>query len=324
MDELLIGYALNALPPNEHADAKRLLDTDPEAAVRLARLRTFLKTLSADAECKPPTGLAVAAIGNIAAYIVENKIPLPEPECSPSHCCPVVAPDCHDIPADSSFEELPPVSNAPGRRFPIRRWFEVSLMAGIAFLSVGLLVTGVMKIRHTSQVASCKNNMNELFTALSGYADTHHHKFPMVGTPASPNAGSFIHELKVACQLSQNELAVCPAERVDECSLSRVSYAYTLGYKTNGTLHGIRRNVQDVSDAQTPLLADLPAKIVSPVDGPMSPHGKGQNILFADGHVEYSILATVNNDAIYTNQNGLVRAGLHRLDASLGRASDVP
>ena len=58
----------------------------------------------------------------------------------------------------------------------------------------------------------------------------------------------------------------------------------------------------------------------------MSAHGRGQNILFAGGFVQFSTKATVgpNNDDIYRNDDGRVRAGLHRFDASLGRADDMP
>lgn len=328
MDELLVGYALKALPPNEMAEAERLLATDPAAAANLARLRGFLAKLSADAEREPPAGLAVSALCAISRHIVDHKLPLEAPcAAEPAKC--KYASDFHpvlgDVPAmDATFEELPPV---PVRQaFPVRRWLEVAVVASIAFLTVGLGVTGMMKIRHEGQVAACKQNMSNLYTGLSGYADTHYDQFPKVGTPAAPNAGSFVSELKVACQLMPDLKAVCPAECPPDCDLTRISYAYTLGYREpDGELRGLDRlEGKGWSNATTPLLADLPTPGASPADGPTSPHGKGQNILFADGHVRYSLFSTVNDDDIYKNQVGRVRAGLHRLDASLGRATDVP
>jgi prepilin-type processing-associated H-X9-DG protein len=325
MDDQLVGYALKALPAAEMAEVERSVALDPAAAAKLARLRAFFTRLSAAAESDPPPGLAVAALAAIANHIVDQKLPLEgAAPVEPEKCA--FASDFHPIlgeipPADATFEELPAVSSSSAA-FPVRRWFEVSIVAAIAFLTVGLVVTGVMKLRRDGQIASCKNNMLRLYEGLSGYADTHYDQFPKIGTPAAPNAGSFVTELQVARQLMPDVAATCPADHTDD--LRRVSYVYTLGYQLNGEIQGIRRRVQDISDELTPLLADLPTPAASPSYGPLSPHGRGQNILFADGHVRFSILATVNNDDIYRNQNGRVRAGLHRLDASLGRPSDVP
>ena len=328
MDELLVGHALKALSPDDAAEAERLLAADPAAAANLARLRGFLATLSADAGGEPPEGLAVAALCAIAQHVVDNKLPLegrPMAEPAKSQFASDFHPILGDIhPADETFEEL---SSVPVRAsYPVRRWFEVAVVAGIAFLTFGLVMSGMMKLRHEGQVASCKGNMLKLYQGLSGYADSHHDRFPKVGTPAAPNAGSFVDELKVACQLMPDAKASCPTARPATGDLTRVSYVYTLGYLSNGEVQGIRRRVQDLSDELTPLLADLPTPGASPANGPLSPHGKGQNILFADGHVRYSPFATVgpNGDDIYKNQNGRVRAGLHPLDASLGRATDVP
>jgi prepilin-type processing-associated H-X9-DG protein len=325
MDEQLVGYALKALPAAEMAEVERAVAADPAVAAKLARLRAFFTRLSAAAESDPPPGLAVATLAAIAAHIVDHKLPLEGTAPAEPNAC-AYASDFHPIlgdvhPADATFDELPAVG-AASATYPVRRWFEVSIVAAIAFLTVGLVVTGVMKLRHDGQIASCKNNMLRLYEGLSGYADTHHDQFPKIGTPAAPNAGSFVTELQVARQLMPDVAAACPGDRADE--LQRVSYVYTLGYQLNGEIQGIRRRVQDISDELTPLLADLPTPAASPAEGPLSPHGKGQNILFADGHVRFSILATVNNDDIYKNQNGRVRAGLHRLDASLGRPSDMP
>ncbi len=325
MDEQLVGYALKALPAAEMADVERAVAADPAAAAKLARLRAFFTRLSAAAEGEPPPGLAVAALGALANHIVENKLPLEGDAPAEAAACPSGS-DFHPIlgdvdAADASFDELPPVPAARAA-YPVRRWFEVSIVAAIAFLTVGLVVTGAMKLRQDGQIASCKNNMLRLYEGLSGYADTHHDQFPKIGTAAAPNAGSFVTELQVARQIMPDTRAACPADGADD--VQRVSYVYTLGYQVNGEIQGIRRRVQDISDELTPLLADLPTSSASPADGPLSPHGKGQNILFADGHVFFSIVATVNNDDIYKNQNGRVRAGLHRFDASLGRPADLP
>lgn len=336
MDELLIGYALKALPPAETAEVERLLAADPCAEKKLARVRGLLEPLAADPAPEPPPGLAVAAIARLAAHLVDHKLPVEDPPPPPTEELPpaVVGSDLHPILGESAvtFEELPvvpapPVPAAPPRRpFFLSRWVELGLVASIAFLAVGLATTGIMKARHASQVEACKNQMMVLHGGLSGYADAHQDQFPKVGTPTAPTAGAFINELVAGGQLPASVKAVCPSEAPADGDLTRVSYVYTLGYQSHGQLLGIRRRVEGVSDELTPLLADLPTPSASPSDGPVSPHGRGQNILYGDGHVRYSLFATVgpDGDDIYRNDEGRVRAGLHRLDASLGRATDVP
>jgi prepilin-type processing-associated H-X9-DG protein len=329
MDDLLLGYALKALSPAETAAAERLLATDPAAERKLARLRHFLAPLAADADFAPPPGLAIDAIQRVAAYAIEHKIPLedPPPDVSPEK--PVYASDFHPIlglAPDATFEELPPPVT-PRASYPVRRWVELGLTAAVALVAVGMVVTGVMKLRHESQVAACKQNLQTLHAGLSGYADTHDDQYPKIGSPAAPTAGAFVSELVTAGHLASTVKGICPTELEKNTGLTQVAYAYTLGYRSPaGDVLGIRRRVDGVSDELTPLLADLPTRLASPTDGPLSPHGRGQNILYSDGHVTFSRLATVgpNGDHIYTNQDGAVRAGLHRLDASLGRATDVP
>ncbi|QEL14515.1 hypothetical protein [Limnoglobus roseus] len=325
MDDLLIGYALKALSPSETAEVERLLATDPCAEKKLARVRGLLEPLAADADLAPPPGLAVATIGFVAAHLVNNKVTIEEP---PVEAAPVPGTDVHPIlgePDSIDFEELPQVTAARGS-FPSRRWVELGLTAAVAFLAVGMLTTGIMKVRHDNAVAACKNQMMALHTGLSNYADTHQDQFPKVGTARVPTAGAFASELVNAGTLPATVNAVCPSESPADGDLTRVAYVYTLGYQSSGQIQGIRRHMEGVSAEVMPLLADLPTPSVSPTSGPMSPHGRGQNILYSDGHVRYSLYATVgpNGDDIYQNQDGRVRAGLHRLDASLGRAGDVP
>ena len=68
-----------------------------------------------------------------------------------------------------------------------------------------------------------------------------------------------------------------------------------------------------------PISADLP-----PSQTVSGPHGRGQNVLYANGTVRYTTATAVNGDDIYHNDAGLHRAGLHLLDASLGRPGDYP
>jgi prepilin-type processing-associated H-X9-DG protein len=226
--------------------------------------------------------------------------------------------------------------------FPVRRPIEVVVAATIALLAVGLVLGGVQKFREASQVAACQNNLRVMYQGLTDYADAHDGDYPRVGGPNAPTAGAFVSVLVEARQYPADLKLICAADpdpnpaavgfRPDPLFppgpdvLNQVGYVYTLGYRgPDGGLVGLRR-ADGLTDDHTPLAADLPARAVAPAVGPTSPHGRGQNVLFADGRVQFLTTATVgpNGDDIYRNDAGWVKAGLHRLDASLGRATDAP
>ena len=292
MDDLLVGYALNALSDAEMATVTAYIRTHPADAEKVRRVRKMFAVLEADAEPDlPPPGLAMAAIIRTAEYAVRHGMPE----------------------ADPTTETLPAVPNSSGRtRFWSARHVEIAIAASIAFLMFGLVATAVSKLRFENQVAACKNNLQALYASLSRYSDLHDGNFPKVGTPDAPRAGDFVAALTEAGQLSSTVRAVCPA---DPDATSPVSYVYTLGYRNPaGQLIGLKK-CPIADEDRTPVSADV-----------MSAHGRGQNILFAGGFVQFSTKATVgpNNDDIYRNDDGRVRAGLHRFDASLGRADDMP
>ena len=179
-----------------------------------------------------------------------------------------------------------------------------SIAAGL-FLTVtltGLFATAISKVRAESQLLACRNTLRELHFALDGYAETHATRYPEVGTPGLPMAGDLGTELGRAGQLPT--AASCPLGE---------PYAYSLGYHSNnGRVFGLRRGDTDLN----PIAAD--ARQMA--------HGGGRNVLFTGGAVRYTTTTTVgfNGDEIFANQLGERRAGLSRIDASLGGADDSP
>ena len=312
MDDLLLGYVLDALDPADTAAVEAHLRAHPGDTAKLDRLRRVLAPLAADRDgYDPPPGLAAATLARVAA--------LP----------PVVPAAWPKAPADA------PV-------FAGRRRAEAVIAAGIAVLAFGMVLGGVQKVRRDNQLAACQNNLRAMYQGLTDYADVHNGRYPRVGGPDAPTAGSFVSTLVAAGQCPADLKLVCPAtpdpapEAVDfhpdpfappgPDVVRHVGYAYTLGYRgPAGGLLGLRRDDGPGGD-QIPVAADLPALPVAPSAGPVSPHGRGQNVLFTDGRVQFFTQATVGpaGDDIYRNDAGRVRAGLHPLDASLGRATDEP
>jgi hypothetical protein len=317
MDEMLVRFLLDDLTADERAVVADRVAADPALVVRIARLRHVLDELSAEHEPPaPPPGLAVAAIARTAENLVAEGLFKPGDTAEWLH-------EQQPVPkalagraaaAWKRWAGIDPVF-AGGRRA------DAAVAAVIGFLAVGVGLSAVGKLRHESQVRACQDNLRGLHAALSGYSDTHAGRFPQVGTPTIPVAGAFPAELVRAGQLWSPTAAVCPvAARVDP-EVTPAEYSYSLGYRDeDGRLVGLRRKNAggDATDG-TPIAADP--------FGPAGPlHGAGQNVLYVGGMVRFAGSPAVgpNGDDIYRNDNGLTRAGLHRLDTSLGNSADIP
>lgn len=312
-DDLLIAYTLGALDPADRAAVMAHLAVHPEDAAKVDRLRLALRPLEADRDgYDPPRGLAAAALARTAEYLVANGLTR----------------------AESELEEPRPIPPTVVRRpddepvFPI--WWrraDALVAAGIAFLAFGLLVAGIGRLRHDAQVAACQDGLRGLHAALTEYSDTRDGRYPEVGTRRVPVAGAFAAELSRSGNLPPGRPFTCPVATTavavaDPRAVPAVGYAYTLGYVGPGhQVIGLRRSDAPggVSD-WTAVAADLPPL------GDRPAHDRGQNVLYLGGMVRFATTPAVgiNGDDIYHNDAGVVRAGLHVFDASLGRPTDVP
>lgn len=309
-DDLLIAYALGVLDPAGRSAVEAHLVAHAEDAARVDRVRQALRPLEADRDgYDPPRGLAVAAIARTAEYLVANGLFRAEPE--PEEPRPVPSKAVRRLDAE-------PV-------FPV--WWrraDVLVAAGIGFLAFGILASGIGRLRHDAQVTACQDRLRGLHAALSGYSDTRDGRYPEVGTRQVPVAGAFAAELARSGHLPPGRSVACPVAprpaAIADPHVVPVGYAYTLGFVgPNQRVTGLRRAdvPGGVSDWNV-VAADLPA--------PPAPHARGQNVLYLGGMVRFATTpaAGVNGDDIYHNDAGLIGAGLHVFDASLGRPSDVP
>jgi hypothetical protein len=300
MDEPLVRYLLDDLPPDDRAAVDARL-ADPAAAARLAKLRRVVSALSADHPAPvPPRGLATEAVSRTArAWIADGLFrPAGPPAPDPKPVAGRAARAWRSAGGEAVF--------AAGRRA------DVVVAAAVAVLAVGIGLSAVGKVRHESRVRACQENLHEFHTALAGYADARNGYYPQVGSPFAPTAGAVPAELARSGHLRAVSLAACPAGDPAD------AFAYTLGYVgPGGQLVGPRRagGADGVAD-WFPVAAD-PA---------WAPHGAGPNVLFAAGNVRHAPTpaAGPDGDDIYHNAAGLVRAGLHLRDASLGTADDIP
>ena len=113
-----------------------------------------------------------------------------------------------------------------------------------------------------------------------------------------------------------------------EVAASRLlpGYAYSLGFRDEDDhIHGPILSHPNAPAAQLPLLADAPSSTATIGNSP-NHAGRGQNVLYSDGHVAFKTARTagLRGDDIYLNQANRVAAGLGLHDVVLGAGAAVP
>ncbi len=297
MNDLLLDYALDQLPPADRAVVRNLLDTDPHLSARYRSLCAALAPLSADrAADAPPPGLALAALEFTAEHLVANGLFSARDGFNPP--APAAEPDSKY--RESRWQPL------------LRPWVNVGVVAAVVVLTLGLGLVGIQKARSSYQQLACQDNLRELHAGLAGYSDTHDGRFPQAGTAGVPTAGEFYTELARGGQPVAAAARRCPLQPADALG-TPVGYAYSLGFRDpSGQLNGLRR--PETAEDSTPIVADLPGC-----------RHAGWNVLHVGGSVQFvrtQVLAT--GDDLFHNADGRTAAGLHRGDVCLGRPFDVP
>jgi prepilin-type processing-associated H-X9-DG protein len=320
MEELFIGYLLNALDERDQREVETYLAAHPEARQKLALLEQALAPLASDRAVveTPPPLLAERTLALVAEHICAPEKPLP------------MAPP------------VPRQSLSGGRSWWRRA--DVMVAASLLITAVGIALVILGRLRgpnSATMVVECKNNLREFYTSLQQYRDVHG-RFPDVNKESPRDvAGMVVPILKDAGTLSDAVSIRCPGMGTPlSCSFSvndlrnmndaefathsgslSMGYAYSLGYRdSGGTIRGPCDGSQTVF-SQSPIMADRP-----PAEGvklnSINHGGDGQNVLFADGHVQFLVRRALGTDEdIFLNRAKVVAAGLDVADVVLGYSS---
>jgi hypothetical protein len=323
MDENLLGYLLDALEPREQRDVEVFLHDHPEAQDRLEVLRHALEPLAADRDSiEPPPGLWAHTMARLTEY------------------------RSHHLPAAPA--------SLPAYSPPRSRWRrpDVLVAAGILLCVCLLIPPGLNMVRDRHNVLACQNNLRVFYTGLKDYSERHHGEFPDVATAApEPRnvAGTFVPILNEEQLLPATVSVDCPARGrqppsplslhdLEEMGLDEFRrhvpllagcYAYALGYRDEqGIVHGLRLNPDQPEFSVQPIMADRPPLDVAFGNPANSPNhgGRGQNVLYTDGHCMFWTARTVGvaGDDIYLNQEKKVGAGKTPWDSVLAGSAARP
>lgn len=299
----MLDYAFGLLDEPRRSACERELSSDPELSDRMARLGLSLNRLVDDGrEIEPPAGLALRTIA-----AVEQRRRKPQ------------------------LQDFAPT------RVPFR-WTDLAVAATV-FLA-GLLTLAVPLLRSRAQMdqTACSFNLGKLGVSLAKYASTHG-SFPFV--PAGEPAGAYGVMLHDSHDLTDPTVLACPCatkgkpsaqlpdlERFrrlvgrspEACrNLLAGHFAYNVGYRcpTGETVP-----VPNSPSGVIPIASDgPPSSGIGEILAGNSPNheGRGQNVLFSDGHVSWlrnRWISEADKD-LFLNAEHRPAAGRHQADSSL-------
>jgi hypothetical protein len=321
MREDLLGYLLGALDSAEQQRIESRLAEDPQLRREFYRLKRCLEPLDAlDQEYEPPSGLADRVCQNVEKH-AEQARPVPGSVAARPH--------------ESSFRRS--------------QWSMADgiVVALVCLMAITLFMPALANSRFLSEKIVCQNNLRSLGAALVGYSERQPDRtFPFV--PLEGNqafAGVYAPKLLESQLIAAKEMAlVCPsselalnstnwnvptldeidrASRLELVKLQQVaggSYAYNIGYVEDLTY----RPVENQGRTHFALLGDAPSYHL-PGRRSANHGGRGQNILFEDGHILFvGDPHLLRGDDPLRNRAGYLEAGQDCNDAVVAPSAERP
>lgn len=305
----LVGYLFNAIPEEERQRIESELARRPELRAELEQLRRqILDPLQWDDDVEPPPGLADQTIAAIHDPVMSAVV-------------------------RDSFAPNTPI-----------RFFDVAVTCSMLLFGAFLILPAIASLRGDEARLICSDKLRQIGTALASYQVMERGELP-AGDPAGPlnHAGVFSLLLQARDLLPEAKVLICPMADSAVVYVPRLteylaaptgsvvqklqrkemggSFGYSLGHQVEGDHVG-----PSEAGEYAPLLSDRPPREGEDRKSKNSPNhgGWGQNVLFADGHVQWHGTPYLGRDELFANRNGTIGAGLDRTDTCIGVSEAVP
>jgi hypothetical protein len=224
------------------------------------------------------------------------------------------------------------------------RWIDVTVAAAALILGVLVTLPAIHSARFHARLAACQDNLRQLGLALTDYSERHGDYFPRVpATGKLAAAGIYAPVLAHDGFLTDPQRVLCPEALSEDARDFRIptleelraasetagahlrqemggNYGYCLGHLEHGALVPTK----NLGRPAFAVMADAPSDVL-PGHQSINHGGRGQNVLFEDGHVEFATMTqSRGGDDIFANDDHLVSAGIHREDSVIAPSGTAP
>ena len=316
--EQVLGFLLGVLDDSEMDQVRARLQTDPVYQRALVRVRLELGRVDVSpVEFDPPPGLAQRTCDFVFAQARRAGVGI--------------------------RRSMTPLSAAASWSGSIH-WLDVAVASAVVILGVLVTLPAIHSLRFQARLAACQDNLRQLGLALTDYSQRNGDRFPRV--PAAGKlaaAGIYAPVLAHDGFLTEPQRVLCPESLTDNTKEFRIptleelraasettgahlrqqmggSYGYCVGHLDRGMLVPTKNTYRPYFA----IMADAPD---NSLPGHQSPNhgGRGQNVLFEDGHVEFATSSLARSgDDIFANDDHLVSAGIHRDDSVIAPSGTAP
>ena len=281
MHQQLLGHLLGALDDAEEEQVDARLEHDERWRQELVRWRRRLGPLEVlRPDFEPPPGLAARTCRLVAACL-----PTPRDILAPRRR---MSPDL-----------------TPPSRIARVGWHDLAIVALLLVTTGAVLLPAIHGSRFHARVATCQDGLRQFGTALSQYSHQHGNtvsQFARNGrlTPAGTYVAGLFDEGLLTEQMQGGwpnawlaaqgvERATRPVgQQIHSFPSPRAAVARSSGHASPGPkfLGPPPWVVANTSGTRSPLLADDPGD--DPSRRPLESHGgRGRNVLFEDGHIDF-------------------------------------
>jgi len=317
----VLGYLLEASDDSERELVEARLQCDPAYRGEILRVRRELPRLEEVREPEPPPpGLAWRT-------------------------CQYVFAQAKWIGASAARRRRMTPHAAPHAWTGHLRWLDAGVAAAIVVMAVLVVLPAVQGSRFQARLIACQDNLRQLGVALTDYSRGHGDYFPQVPAEGKLAAAGVYAPLLVRDGLlTEPQRVLCPespgaaqagfripsVEELQAAGDERLpalqqrmggSYGYCLGHWEGGSLVAAK----NCSRAYFALMADAPSDVL-PGRQSLNHDGRGQNVLFEDGHVEFApgSQPQPGGDDIFANDEHCVAAGIQSDDSVIATSGTPP
>jgi len=167
----------------------------------------------------------------------------------------------------------------------------IELLVVIAIIGIlaGILLPVLSRARESARKTQCMSNVKQIGMGLIMYANENSETFPS-STASNPSMASL--NMLYDTYISDNKVFNCPSDTSVTAATNAGMSVYTSGgsqaFTQTQSSYGYDRSHTQADDADVALLADRPpAGTPDSTTSSANHNGRGQNIVYVDGHVEF-------------------------------------
>ncbi len=170
----------------------------------------------------------------------------------------------------------------------------IELLVVIAIIGIlaGILLPVLSRARESARKTQCASNVKQIGMGLIMYANENSEQFPSDSAYDGASPAMRGLNLLFDTYVSDKRVFNCPSDTTvsnatqDE-NMDTASSSTTEAFDSNECSYGYDRDHTQVDDAGIALAADRPPATPSSTASSANHNGRGQNVVYVDGHVEF-------------------------------------